>query len=531
VSWAGQTPQDIASQYGFVDAEGYAEPWALGEPGPPSTLGGLVEFEAQVTAEAQAGLSPTQGFRGAWAPIEAQLTSEFATIPDIQGAKTAFADAYSQMNDQLGVAAQDALQGAQRFVMIGKTIAGAAGTVSDLVQAAGAATTSYAAAQFVGSMIGTLGTLTVALGATGVGAAICGIAEGLLAIMQSAGLFGHPSAGTLPGCSFVSCTGEWVVGCLCCTSGERVSPGAGNWRSFPTDDGTTTDDAGWFAQNCFWQCKDFSWRGTTWRNDFTANPLNRTSRPIDYAFGTANYSLPYEAVEFYAKGQSAAAADAYWSLPVAGALPSDFLRAFATAWKSNAEYGLNGLHMQDESLVLTHTLKLWNRSHDGPQVPLTLANADSLLLELVGLGFNSVGATDPDIVYPGLAPIAAPSDFAPPAGNPPSAFDSFQGQKTFFINTGPLKQVALTPDVAAMQSAAAGRAADAAMAAQRAAAAAEATNATPATGGATTAIVATAATAAAAGGLWFLLGQPMTIAALKAAASEAVHAISGAFRR
>lgn len=519
VNWSEVSPHQIAAHYGFDGRNEWPAPWT-GDPA--STLGGgggLVEFEAQISAD-------PVGFGGAWAPIEAQLTSEFATLPDIQGAKTAFADAYTQMSDQLSVSAQDALRAAQQYILIGKTIAGAVSTVSDLVASAGAATSPLAAAQFVGTMIGGLGTLAVGLGATGVGAAICGVAAGLLAIMESAGLFGHAPAGNLPGCTYVSCTGEWVVGCICCTSGERSAPKSANWRSFPADDGNP-DDAPWFAKNCYWNCKDFQWKGLTYRNDFTSDPESRTDmRPIDYAFGLSTlmpsggpgYTIEYRAIEVYARGLAPAPTGGWWGahldttrqpLPLSAAYNADFLRAFATAWKANAEYALNGMKPQDDSLVLTHTLKLWNRAHEGPQVPWTWTNVDEGLMTLVGLAFNTVQTSDADVAY--------------------------QGTKQFYMNTGPLKQAAVAP-----QAVAASQAADAAaLAAQQAAdiawaassgASATAPAVTTSTSGAAPAIAGAVAIATL-GGLWFLLGQPMTIAALKGAARQSAEFVIGAVTR
>ena len=319
-------------------------------PQPPAVrlgLGaGLTDFAAQVAADPQ--------FASAWGDIEAQLNVEGADASAIDLAKTALINSYQQLASQVGVGADEVIASAKSYVMMGQTVLGAVNTVSGLVQAAESGSFPQITQTFTGTLIG-LATLAGAVSA-GVGAAIVGAVSGLLGILQSSGFFGQPSTDVnIQGCGFFDMKPEYLVGCVgVWTQGIpiQVAPGSSSWRSFPNPASTaptvgTGTYAGYSDQQIWFTSSGPAvggglWRGCLWHIPGTIDhPGNRNQRTVDVAF--PNYHL----VEGYASG-------------------SPFEQAFFGAWKSNAEYALNGLKTQTDALVLIHLLRMWNRAHNGP---------------------------------------------------------------------------------------------------------------------------------------------------------------------
>jgi hypothetical protein len=296
-------------------------------------MSGLPDFNAFVSADAH--------FSGAWNEINTQLQAEGANVSQIEGAKLALTDSFEKLSTQgFGLSGSDPIDAAKNYVLAGQTIAGAVDTVSNLVQAV----TSGPPAQVMQAFTGTLIGAAMAAGAlsAGVGAAIVGAVGALLDVLSTAGLFGSPQQ-----------TCDFRVGDLCARSPyPQVSPGSSQWRTFPT-----ASDRGWFATvpNSM-VCLQGPWKGVVFSN------CHSGERPIDTAFPA------YRDVAGDASGGFF-----FFSAPSKSDptfLGSDFLKAFAAAWKTNAEYTLNGLRAQSDPTVLVHTLRLWNRSHEGPAVIL-----------------------------------------------------------------------------------------------------------------------------------------------------------------
>jgi hypothetical protein len=440
--------EEVARAYGFDPVPVFESV----EDVEPATLGGIAEFNAQMLAD------PVD-FGAAWAPVEAQMVAEGAPLLDLNSAKGAFADAFSQLSDQIGITGAQALSAAQQYVTLGHTVLGAANTVMGLVAAAGQASTPELAAQFSGAMIGTLTTIMIASGVVtaGVGAAIVGVVSGALAVMQAAGLFGRPPAANQI-CPGIAGAGDFLVGCLA-AKGAVNAPGGANWRSFP--DAGHAEDATWFVSCGNSSCAEFPWKGARYGNAFTSNPASAADRVIDYGFDA------YRTIEFYQQGLSAIVQPDGTTVGGGGS-PQGFLQAFATAWKANAEYSLNGLKAQDDALVLVHLVRLWNRAHTGPAVPFA-AWADPFLSSLVVRAFASVGTGDATVAY--------------------------QGTKDFYLNTGPLKPSASPHVTIGLHTHVAPPAAS--------------SSAAPVVAGLAVAGLGTAA--------WFYLGRPLTVHGLKLA--------------
>lgn len=328
------------------------------EPSQPVGVGGIADFEGLISSDSN--------FAGAWGQVQAQLTLEGAGPSDITSAKEAFTDSFQQIASQaFGVAGQDAIDAAKSYVLTGKTIAGAVGTVQGLITAA----ESGAPLQIVQAFTGTLIGVAVAAGAVsaGVGAAIVGAVGALSAILQQAGFFGSPpAAGTV--CGFplyqkptftLGCMGAWA---------PVIAVNSAAWRPFP--DPTNSTDAAWFQtghvgpgqwRDGFYGIrapgKDQSYGGDA------PNPASNSDRPIDIAF--PGYSYCVEA----ASGKIPVPTPPGTPVP---SINTDFARAFIPAWKANAVYSLNGLKPQPDWQVLVHLLRMWNKSHDGSSYEVLL---------------------------------------------------------------------------------------------------------------------------------------------------------------
>jgi hypothetical protein len=312
--------------------------------------GGLADFQALIQDPTNGG-SPE--FSAAWSGVEGQLVAEGES--DLTGAKIAMADAFSQISSSsFGVTVQQAAQAAQQYVLMGQTVLGAVNMIVGMAELPSAAR-DKAVLAFTGTMIGTLTTVAIGAGAVtaGLGAAIVLGVGAILSVMQSEGLIGGkpPAAGTICGVGYTS-QPDFVVGCLG-GWGPKVAPGSPNWRPFP-EPGNATDKV-WFQPGSF---GPGNWRGAffgvgssgadqRWGKSGNPNPPSNTWRPIDEAFDAYN-----AVVEGLVPG------------------PQGFPESYRTAWKANGEYAFNGLAVQPDWAVLVHTLRMWNRGHNGPAVQM-----------------------------------------------------------------------------------------------------------------------------------------------------------------
>jgi len=376
---------------------------------------------------------------------------------------------------------------------------------------------------FTGTMIGTLSLVSGAVSA-GAGAAIVGAVGAIIDILQTAGLFGSSPPG-VDICQGMKCNPvpDWVIGCenracpcLCVWnqngSSGIIAPGSRDWRSFPNSN--DPNDADWFRDATLGGDFSFVWKGLKFGRTLTVNPAG-DDRPIDEAFGPGFFvDFPaYQAVEQFtapaaiAQNQQIAAL----SPPPLGFTVQQggpLSLAFCAAWKANAEYSLNGLKAQPAWVVLLHTIRLWNRSHAGPVFAWNATSGPGEWSPVLSDLSKNVPTTDPLWLADG----------------------------SIAINEGALiSPQVLTPDQLAAVRAAAEMAVQAVAGAfgqtVGPAPSTPTTTTTPATSSAGTAAAVTVVAAAATGGLWLLLGQPMTLAALKGAIEEGVHAASGALRR
>lgn len=286
--------------------------------------------------------SGNPAFANSWNQIQNQLVSEGADPTQFQGAQQALVSSWTQLTgQQFGVSDDEALAAATQYVMTAQTVQGATTVVKSLVTAmqSGKPPSPVLVQQFTGTMIGTLE--TVGALSTGVGAAIVGAVGLALSLLESAAplLFGSPPTGTQV------CTGVYVnptpaatVGCMAIWGPDgtaetfiSTSPMSAAWRNFP--DPTSDTDAWWYqthngGPSTAWLGAQFS---TVWGVD----------RQIDFAFP----------VYRWLECDVANASDNLLA----------FQRAFFSAWQANAAYALNGLQPQPDSVVLAHTILLWNR--------------------------------------------------------------------------------------------------------------------------------------------------------------------------
>jgi hypothetical protein len=331
-------------------------------------------------------------FATAWGDINAQLDIEGASVTEINSAKVAMTNAFEQISTQaFGLSGQDAINAAKQFVLTGQTVIGAVNTIRGLISAVNTDTPVELMQAFTGTMVA----IAVGAGAfsMGLGAAIVAAVGAVLDVMQSIGLFGRPPSGvTISGCGgdvHFDPAPDYTVGCIG-LRGPRVSPTSLNWRTFPTLAGL--NDSAWFE---FLQARDTHQADLwgTWKGVEIWAP-HPNSRLIDFAFPKYARVLAESNM-----GQGT------------GGYFGEFLQAFYVAWRSNAEYGLNGLQPQPDEQVLIHTLRLWNRAHLGPLV--SLAQSATYPTELVPLALNTLSSADPLIINGSLG-LASGSLRQPP---------------------------------------------------------------------------------------------------------------------
>lgn len=327
-------------------------------------------------------------FAGAWNQIQGQLTNEGASSLEIQAAKDALAQTFSDLTSSsagFGLSASDALQSAQTYVTAGRTVLGAVTHIQGLISAAqGATDPAPIFKMFTGTLIG----VAMAAGAlsAGVGAVIVTGVAIALDLLEQVGLFGSKPSG-----SVIASYGGWTTttngpppnivlnGAVYSTAPTIPTAHSPSWRRFP--DPIRSGDAGWFTK----QSNQFQWNGDTW--GFPAPDY----RAIDQAF--PDYNRLFEC--------NAGAA-------TVGAM-HDFVQAFGQGWIANKEYDLNGLKSQPDWQVLAHLVRVWNRAHDGSgNQYVDLSQVDLQFIQPPsfsgGNAFSNTGATlvqyCPAIVWP-----------------------------------------------------------------------------------------------------------------------------------
>lgn len=334
-------------------------------PAPRIGFGDLSDFNALNT--------PGSQFAQAWQPVQSQLVAEGNSLTStaMQAAQNTFTTEFEGLTQsQVGTSVQQALQGAQQYVIAGQTLYGAVQNVVGLVQAAQTGNPVQGVESFVGVMV------AAAVAATpltaGLGAAIVGAVDTVLTILQAAGLFGSAPAGSevCPGfnmtnVAFVIPRTDPQGGNTCCgvaTTPAQIAPGAPTWRSFPNPN--SSSDAAWFQPNPSGQ---LTWNDATFAFPATAASLptilpNQTAstapRPIDAAFPQ------YHSLE---------------CLPTGSDLMSQFYAAYFSAWKLNAAYALNGLKPQSDAQVLLQTLIFWNKANFSTSTAIIASATESLV--------------------------------------------------------------------------------------------------------------------------------------------------------
>lgn len=286
--------------------------------------------------------SSDPAIRSAWDPVNAQLQREGADITTTELAKAAFADAFDQLGQQIGVDPNQAIAAAQQYVQAGHTVAGMVGNIQALINNSGG-TPPGTALQAVGGTLVGFATLAGALSA-GVGAAIVAgvalIGEALNALVGG----GNPGVEVCPG---IRCNPppQWAITCTC-AYGTPANPGTNAWKNFP--DPTKIEDSDWYAKTAV----------QNWPASQSPSAQISVSGSLrDTFFLLANVPLVYQAF----------APMWHLSCEQQALLPGsvgDFQRAFFSAWKANAAYTLNGLKAATDTQVLIHVARIWNRTHE-----------------------------------------------------------------------------------------------------------------------------------------------------------------------
>jgi len=460
-------------------------PARVGSTAAPPTWRGSTELstlgDALSDQIAQQALATPQ-----WQEVKAQLDVEGITNPlTVTAVQSKFVDSVKTLltDPNFNIDPSNpatALDSAKELCKVGYTALGAVNTVSGLVHDLSTGNVASISNAFMGGVVA----LAVGAGAVsaGVGAAIVGVAS--MAIEALSSLFAQPPGYQIPGCGNTSYSNapQLAVGCIagfCDPKIAKVQPHSLLWRSFPVP-GTATD-AMWFAVPSSPILGD--WKLVTWWTPSVAqvsggaSPLAAapTPRPIDVAF--TNYA-------WVERGATRDRMAAGFSISISPfSYGSEFLQAFASAWRANAEYAFNGLQPQDDTKILLQFLRFWNRAH-----------SDSAQVTMYQGGNGSYAES---LVQGALALVSSSDDFV----------TSDSGLR---VNLGDLKQTV----VAATPAGGGGGGAPAAPTTQSGG------------GGTGTAVAATVIVAAAAGGIWLALGQPLTLAAAKAAFGAAFDTVS-----
>jgi hypothetical protein len=283
-----------------------------------------------------------------------------------------------------------------------------------------------------------------------------------MAIQALSSLFATPPGYQIPGCGAASYSAQpqLAVGCVagfCDPNLVQVQPHSLLWRAFPVAGNPA--DALWYAPASSGNLG--TWKLVNWWAPDFVQPSGAPMRPIDIAFANSNWV------------ERGATVDRTAGFSVSPFAPgSGFLQGFASAWRANQEYALNGLQPQADPKILLQFLRFWNRAHE-PSTQVTMHPGGS-------------GSYAESLVTGAVALASSTDDFVSPDGG-------------LLVNVGALKTAAVAP-AAGGPTPSGGQAPTAA-------------------GGSTAAAVGVGALAlaAAGGGLWLALGKPLTVAAAKAA--------------
>jgi len=282
-----------------------------------------------------------------WADISAQLTAEGFKSADINAAQINFTSEFEGLvNKATDLSADQVSDYAKQFVIAGRSVAGAIQNVQGLFNPGSVGADPIQVTQvFTGTLVGFLAAAGALSGVptAGVGTAIMAAVGAVIGMLDALGVVGPPKEG------FFSFNTPTSV------------PGALNWNTFP--DPNNAADAAWFAQ-CMNQDSSGRWgcaftdtsRNMSFesRTPSGVNPATYNMRPIDYLpFGNPSAYYNIEYLSSHPDG------------------PSNFTASYIGAWKANAEYVLNGMRAQSDSDVFIHFVRLWNRAHLGPVVPLS----------------------------------------------------------------------------------------------------------------------------------------------------------------
>lgn len=309
--------------------------------------------------------------------ISAQIQAEGAAAQEsaaliqskISAAHDKLADTFSSLNDSAN-GFQMAIDGpggivdvAQQTVIAANTVAGAVGSITDLVNAASSSPDAVKAAG--NAIVGLVVAAAVAGGASaGIGAVIVAGAALVLDVLEKAGLFGNAPIATVCGVD-LSWQPTIIVNCAY-SNGARRTPTSSVWRTFPEPVADpfwyTTDNSGALSFSPY----QGLWRGDLWGCGSIAGTGRRL---IDQAFPAYN-QLHTEAFD---DALTAKTTDAVVYST------SRFRKAYFTAWKANAAFALNGLKAMPDEQVFAQTLAAWNAAHwDWKFIDLTPETAGQL---------------------------------------------------------------------------------------------------------------------------------------------------------
>jgi len=324
----------------------------------------------------------------AWTSIQKQMVNEGASQDDLAAAKTDFAYALSGLGPGLqDLPGSQLIDAAKQYVVAGRTVAGALSQVTSLTAASMQSRVPPQAAvqAFTGTLIGVAGIAGAAASVSaGVGAVIV-IGIEMASQLISAIIAPTPPPNVCQGANFT--IGSQNSGQLCVFGSVVSASGSQDWRSFP--DHNNPDDAAWFTpisqlgQKFQPQGQGASYNGSfDWRDirvSFSSGWSGMT--PADLAEITPNGQ--------FSEGAMVAAMDM-------GTLPNqvaNFLRMYNSAWKANKELALNGMKSADDSDVLTHAVRIWNRSHSNSST-YTFPGYYRTGLESLAKAINDAGGFD-----------------------------------------------------------------------------------------------------------------------------------------
>jgi hypothetical protein len=308
-------------------------------------------------------------FAAQWAQVKAQVQSEGgANLIVSQNSMLSAANELASVSEITvnPQSSQIISAAAGNFAILGTTALGAINSIGGLIQESqqpGGAQSQQVVQAFTGVSMAAIG-LAVGVGAVTAGAGAA-IAAGIGIVASLVGpLFNGPApVQTIGECNLnyeptlmVSDSFVWSINGAPTTAGPSTAAWS-KWRRFPN--ANKSSDAAWFEPGSI---APFDWYGDKWAaciGPFRPVPV----RPIDMLFenGAPVYAqLEGDNFLLWAFAMSAGSSDVYTALV-------GLYNAFLAAWKSNREYGLNGLQRQSDAQVLAQTVAFWNAAHEPGQ--------------------------------------------------------------------------------------------------------------------------------------------------------------------